>query len=474
MLVGQIVDRVEVTGIAVVGSVEHGQDLLLQRFTAALGDVSQGRQAARLDARPGDALDLAQPAHLARRNEGDRFAGPTGPAGAPDAVDVRLRALWDIEIDDVGDVGDVEAARRHVGGDEHVSLTGAEAAHDAIALRLREIAMDRLHGVAAGHEGLSQFVDTRLGAAEDHRRLRRLRVENAREGVDTTSTRDLVGGLTDLGHGHLLAGDRDPLRLAQIARGEIDDARGHGGREEGSLAVDGGLRQDPLDVLDKAHVEHFIGLIEDEEAHIVKKERATAHVVHDPAGRTDDDLGPALQTSELPLVWLAAVDGQGLDVLVAPVAVDGFRHLDGQLPRRRQNQRLHGPLLRIDRLDDGQAKRGGLAGAGLSLCDDVPAGEKGRDGRGLNRRRLFVPDVFDGFQQGTVKPERFEGRRGLALNGNDDGRLGIDGAIGFSSGGFGHVELLNSDARSVWATAGAERAVSIMQLYPEWRLGAHE
>ena len=94
------------------------------------------------------------------------------------------------------------------------------------------------------------------------------------------------------------------------------------------------LLQDPLDVLDEAHVEHLVGFVEDEEADVVELQRAAAHVVHDPAGRADDDLDAALQPAELPLVRLAAVDRQRLDLLVAAVLVQRLGDLDRQLARR--------------------------------------------------------------------------------------------------------------------------------------------
>ena len=148
-------------------------------IAAALRDVGQRWQAARLDAGADDALDLAQPAHLARRDERDCLTGAPGAAGAPDAMDVGLGALRNVVVDDVRDIGDIEPARRDVGSDEDIGLTAAEAAHDAIALRLGEIAMQRLDAIATGHKRLAQLVDAHLGAAENHRRLRSLGVEDA-------------------------------------------------------------------------------------------------------------------------------------------------------------------------------------------------------------------------------------------------------------------------------------------------------
>ena len=51
-------------------------------------------------------LELA----LAARDEGEGSAGGAHAGGAADAVDVNLRVLRDVVVDDVGDLVDVDAA----------------------------------------------------------------------------------------------------------------------------------------------------------------------------------------------------------------------------------------------------------------------------------------------------------------------------------------------------------------------------
>ena len=45
-----------------------------------------------------------------------------------------------------------------------------------------------------------------------------------------------------------------------------------------------GVVEDRLDVLGEAHLEHLVGLVEDEEAQLGQVEGALLEVVHDPAG----------------------------------------------------------------------------------------------------------------------------------------------------------------------------------------------
>src|SRR3712207_9326239 len=61
-------------------------------------------------------------------------------------------------------------------------------------------------------------------------------------------------------------------------------------REEHSLALRWRFLQDGLDVLDEAHIEHLIGLVEHHRAYLAQLEGASADMIEYPAGRPDHDL----------------------------------------------------------------------------------------------------------------------------------------------------------------------------------------
>ena len=65
--------------------------------------------------------------------ERDRDAGRAGAGGAADAVDVGLGHVRQIEVDDVRDAVDVDAARRDVGRDQHAACAGLEAGERPLA-----------------------------------------------------------------------------------------------------------------------------------------------------------------------------------------------------------------------------------------------------------------------------------------------------------------------------------------------------
>jgi hypothetical protein len=55
-------------------------------------------------------------------DQGDRYALPAGSTGPSDPVHVGLLIFRTLVIDDVSDLGNVDAPGGHVGGDEHVDF----------------------------------------------------------------------------------------------------------------------------------------------------------------------------------------------------------------------------------------------------------------------------------------------------------------------------------------------------------------
>ena len=76
-----------------------------------------------------------------RGDDGDRRAGPPRTPGAADAVDVIVGMMRDVEIEDVADGGNIEAAGGDVGGHQQRNLAFAELIQRLGAGRLIHVAM---------------------------------------------------------------------------------------------------------------------------------------------------------------------------------------------------------------------------------------------------------------------------------------------------------------------------------------------
>ena len=145
-------------------------------------------------------LDVAQQPVLARLDERDRHALAAGPTGPPDPMDVGVGVRRHVEVDDVRDVLDVEAAGRDVGRDEDVERAVAEAAHHPVAAFLGQPAVERAGVVAAGAQRLGEVVDLAARPGEDEGRGRVLDVEDPAQRGELVGAPDDVGDLADARH----------------------------------------------------------------------------------------------------------------------------------------------------------------------------------------------------------------------------------------------------------------------------------
>ncbi len=122
-------------------------------------------------------------------------------------------------------------------------------------------------------------------------------------------------------------------------------------------------------------------------------------------GRADDDLRALLQSVELALVGLPAVNRQRVDAAFEErELVDFLGHLHGQFACGAENEHLHRPLAHVGFLNGGNGEGRRFAGAGLRLADDIVPLHEHRNGLGLNGRGLLEAELVDAFQQFGERP----------------------------------------------------------------------
>ena len=161
----------------------------------------------------------------------------------------------------------------------------------------------------------------------------------------------------------------------------------------------GYYRDHLLDVVDKAHVEHAIGFIEYEDRDMIETRVALIHQIEQATRRCDQNIEAALQRLDLWTLAHAAEDDRGAQGEMTAIGAETVVNLDRELAGWGEDEcphraTLQGQARRCQALQDRQGKGSGLAGAGLSDAEQIPAGEEVRDGLRLNRRRLDI--VFRG------------------------------------------------------------------------------
>ena len=250
-----------------------------------------------------------------------------------------------------------------------------------------------------------------LGAGEHQHAVDRFALEQFGE-------QRRLGGLLGVDHalgdaldGRGLRRHRHPCRVAQHLVGELGDFLRHGGREEQRLPFFRHHGDDPLDVVDEAHVEHAVGFVEHQHLDLVEAHGALIDEVEQAAGRRDQHFGATRHAADLPVDRHAAdrqLDGQRADM--PAVGAEAVGDLAGELARRRQHQHaarltLGAHALVGEVVEDRQREGRGLAGAGLGDADDVAALEGERNGLGLDRGGGLVFFFGDGAKDRLCEAE---------------------------------------------------------------------
>ena len=376
-------------------------------LAAELGDASSRNhfttgQCQRLDHGARMAFDGAQHAEFAWRDEQDRRTGAPCPPRTPDAVHIGLDVVGYVVVDHMADAGNVDAARRHVGGNHDVERTVAQLFNHPLAHLLVHVAVQRGNRVATRLQPSGQLVGSGLGTHEHQRGIQIfLHVQDTRQRIELVGAADspvaLANGL-----------DRARRRLDAHLEGFVHvgarhatDRLAHRCREQRGLALARGMREDPLDVLDEAHAQHLVGLVEHHGTQAGKLQAVAFDMVDDPPRRADHHMRAATQLAQLHRHALPAIDWQYLETRQVPrVLLERFGNLDRQFPRGRQHQHLRFATLQVEPLQRRQGEGGGLAGTGLGLAKQVAPGQQGFHTGLLDWRRTLIAQVGQRLQQG--------------------------------------------------------------------------
>ena len=220
--------------------------------------------------------------------------------------------------------------------------------------------------------------------------------------------RELDQLLLDGGRGGGLTRHFDFDRTGQEGVGDAFNFGGHGRRVEEGLTGKGGQAEDPLDIGDKTHVEHAVGLVHHHDLHAGQQQFAALVVIEQAARGGDQHIDATVDQ----LVLFAkghAANQQGLGQLgVFGINVKVFRHLRCKLAGGGQDQAAGHPRFGAAFAQQGdhwQRKAGGFASAGLSDAQNVFALQSVRDGLGLDRGWRFIAGFCHGLKHAGIQRE---------------------------------------------------------------------
>ncbi len=237
-----------------------------------------------------------------------------------------------------------------------------------------------------GREPLDEPVGPALGAHEHEREIA-LAAELRDEGLDAVLVRHLGRTVLDLGIcAPLPRAQLVDHRIRCVLLGQPSGLTVERGREEQRLAVPRAGADDSVDRGAEAHVEHPVGLVEDQGLDPVQSERAASEEILEPARGRDQHVGGRRGLGLLDQPGAAVDRGDAQRTGVRDTA-DVLDDLERQLAGRRQHERRRPRVGGLDPLDERDPERERLTGAGRGFGDHVPAGDRVADHGSLDCER---------------------------------------------------------------------------------------
>ena len=219
-------------------------------------------------------------------------------------------------------------------------------------------------------EALDQAVGAALGPYEDERAATLAVGQLAHERVELVLVGDSQEAVVDHPLGLLGGKLLVDAGVVRVGPGDAPGVALQRGRQEERLAIGGRLGHDPVDGRPEAHVEHAVGLVEDEHAHAIEPNGPAGDQVLEPPGGGDDDVRLAGELA-LALDADSAVDGGQRQRACARHLGQVLGDLTRQFASRDQNQRGGAGVGRLEALDHRHSERERLARAGRRLDEHV-------------------------------------------------------------------------------------------------------
>ena len=335
--------------------------------------------------------------------EGDSLAATARPSGPADSVDIGLRHLGQIVVEDMGQLFDVQPPGGDVSGHQGLEFPGPEVGQGLLAGGLALVAVDGGGGDPVLAQLPGHLVGPVLGAGKDQGVFHRQLLDQLGQQPGLIALVHEVHRLPDSLH---RGGDRvhrHPDRGAEERVDQIGDLRRHGGREEHGLLPGGQPLQDLLHVVDEAHVQHAVGLVQHEDLQLLQMDEPLVVEVHQPAGGGHQDVHPPVEGLHLGVLAHTAEDDSVAQGQMAAIGLEAVTDLDGQFPGGGEDQGADGAALHrggTEPLKDGGGKGAGLACAGLGTAQHVTPFQGRGDGLLLNGGRPGVALFLQGGEDG--------------------------------------------------------------------------
>merc|ERR1719384_1226253 len=301
-------------------------------------------------------------------------------------MQVILHLQRQVVVDDEGHLLHIDAACKKIRGDEHTGGARAEFAHDEVALSLVQVGMHGGGREVALLQLVRQEIDFAASVAIDDSLGDRQCLVQVAENIQLPSlpfNRNVV--LTDTLERQLILFHQNSDCIAHELGCQIEDIRGHGGREQAHLDVWWYGLEDVVDLILEAMGQHLVRFVKHQRNQIINAQVSLADHVKDASRRANHQVVAITQLVDVLAHQGAANTGVATHLQVVSECKHHLLDLVGQLTRGCENQALAPLQVPIDALQDADDESGRLPSPGLRLADRVAPIQDRLDTTLLNR-----------------------------------------------------------------------------------------
>jgi hypothetical protein len=261
--------------------------------------------------------ELTDDTAVATVEEGSGDTSVTSTASTTDTMNVVIDISWEIVVDDVGDVWNIETTSGDGSGDQDWAAAVTEHLKGTLTLTLSAVTMDGGGWEVLVDQEVGQRISHALGLDEDEGKTSTVGVENIQENGALVHVLDVLDLLGDVLRGGTDTTDgQEDIILQEVASEHLNVAW-EGGREHESLAVLDTWHvltlDDAADLWLETHVQHTISLIENEVLDILERDAATLDEINETTWSGNQEIAATLNLAELGTDIGTTVDDTGAD-----------------------------------------------------------------------------------------------------------------------------------------------------------------
>mmetsp|Transcript_23476 Transcript_23476/g.65168 ORF Transcript_23476/g.65168 Transcript_23476/m.65168 type:complete len:498 (-) Transcript_23476:1400-2893(-) len=339
-------------------------------------------------------------------HERKRVTGVTRTSGTTDSVHVVVNVGGQIEIDHLGNIGDVQPTTGNIGCGHHRSVSTLEAAKGIFSFALRLVPMNGAGRETVIAQTVLEIIAVALGFREDQDQPifdRQEVFHQCTELVLFLYVLNLLGDI--LGSGTDATNGQEDVIAEEITGQALDLCR-EGRTEHHGLAIftlrHSGLLYNATDLGFETHIKHAIGFVQHQELDVFHSEATTFDQIDQSPRGCHQQITTALDIAELVSHLGTTVDAYGSDTGAVRETARFVVDLLGEFAGGSHDQgfRVHLTATVGGRLtssgakhghDDGKEEPGGLSTTRLSTGHQIAAGTSNRAGVLLDRGGPGVP-----------------------------------------------------------------------------------